>query len=109
VSPRYQPLPGQGSEPKLVGASLDRVAASLGVPSATTLTTVFAAWADLVGASVAANSRPRSLQGGVLVVTVEQPGWATQLRWLEADLLVRLGEVLGSGEVTAIEVRVARP
>jgi predicted nucleic acid-binding Zn ribbon protein len=107
VTPRWQPLPGQGSDPRRVGASLDRVAASLGVPRATTLASVFAAWADLVGESVAANSRPRSLRDGVLVVAVDQPGWATQLRWLEADLLARLAEHLGAGEVVAIEVRVA--
>jgi hypothetical protein len=39
-------------------------------------------------------------------VAVDDPAWATQLRWLEADLVTRLGEVLGEGEVARIEVRV---
>jgi predicted nucleic acid-binding Zn ribbon protein len=89
-----------------VGESLDRVAASLGVPLASTLSTVFASWPEMVGESVAQHSRPRSLRDGVLVVAVDEPAWATQLRWLEADLLTRLREVLGPDQVARIEVRV---
>jgi predicted nucleic acid-binding Zn ribbon protein len=89
-----------------VGESLDRVAASLGVPLASTLSTVFASWPEMVGESVAQHSRPRSLRDGVLVVAVDEPAWATQLRWLEADLLTRLREVLGPDQLARIEVRV---
>jgi predicted nucleic acid-binding Zn ribbon protein len=44
-----------------------------------------------------------------LVVVVDQPGWATQLRFLEADLLRRLAEMVGPGVVETIEVKVRRP
>jgi predicted nucleic acid-binding Zn ribbon protein len=106
VSPRWKPLPGEERPPRRVGESLDRVAASLGVSRATTLTSVFASWDELVGESVAQHARPRSLKAGTLVVAVDDPSWATQLRWLEADLLARLGDVLGPGQVERIEVRV---
>ena len=106
MTPRWKPLPGQVPEPKPVGASLDRVARSMGVPLASTLSTVFASWPDLVGESVAQHARPRTLRDGTLVVTVDEPAWATQLRWLEADLLTRLNDVLGPGSVAKIEVRV---
>lgn len=106
MSPRWLPLPGQGREPRKVGDSLDRVAASLGVPHASTLSGVFASWAEMVGEAVALHARPLSLRDGTLVVAVDDPAWATQLRWLEADLVARLGEVLGEGEVARIEVRV---
>ena len=106
MTPRWSPLPGQGREPRKVGESLDRVASSLGVPHASTLSGVFASWAELVGEAVATRSRPVSLRDGTLVVAVDDPAWATQLRWLEADLVARLVEVLGEGEVARIEVRV---
>ena len=105
MSPRWQPLPGPG-EPKRVGESLDRVASSLGVPLASTLSGVFASWEELVGESLAAHTRPRSLRDGTLVVAVDEPAWATQLRWLEGDLVSRLTEVLGEGQITRIDVRV---
>ena len=103
-----RPLPGDRPGPRRVGDSLDRVTTSLGVPSSSTLARVFAAWPELVGESVAANTRPRSLRDGALVVAVEEPAWATQLRFLEADLLARLAEAVGAGQITRIEVRVAR-
>jgi predicted nucleic acid-binding Zn ribbon protein len=106
MSPRWKPLPGEVPEPRRVGESLDRVASSLGVSRASTLSAVFASWPDMVGASVAQHARPRSLRDGTLVVAVDEPAWATQLRWLEADLVARLGEALGAGQVTRIEVRV---
>ena len=107
MSPRWKPLPGDGPEPTRVGASLDRVAHALGVTRASTLSGVFASWPDMVGESVAQHTRPRSLRDGTLVVSVDEPAWATQLRWLEADLLARLAEVLGPGQVARIEVRVS--
>ena len=106
MAPRWKPLPGEVPDPRPVGASLDRVARSMGVPLATTLSTVFASWPELVGESVAQHATPRTLRDGTLLVVVDEPAWATQLRWLEADLLTRLNDVLGAGSVARIEVRV---
>jgi predicted nucleic acid-binding Zn ribbon protein len=75
----------------------------LGLP-----TRVMRVWDEVVGESLAARSQPRWLRDGVLVVEVDDPAWTTQIRWLEADLVARLTEVLGPGQVTEIEVRVAR-
>jgi len=101
VSPRWQPLPGEPPEPRSVGESLDRVAASLGLDPL-----LLTRWAELVGEGVAEHTRPRGLRDGTLLVLVDDPAWATQLRWLEADLVARLGELLGAGRVRRIEVRV---
>jgi predicted nucleic acid-binding Zn ribbon protein len=89
-----------------VADSLDRVTTALGGPASTTLTSVFDDWEAVVGAQVAGHSRPLSLTRGVLVIGVDEPGWATQLTYLESDLLVRIGTALGAGEVTRIQVRV---
>jgi len=89
-----------------VGESLDDVARSLGGPPARALATLFGQWADVVGPSIAAHSRPLSLTRGTLAIAVDEPGWATQLTYLEADLLRRLDEALGAGVVTRVAVRV---
>ncbi|CAN5864768.1 hypothetical protein BH23ACT1_BH23ACT1_03050 [soil metagenome] len=103
------PLPGgPGPGPRPVGASLDRLSASFGGPPADVLTAVFSTWDDVVGEGVAAHARPRSLRHGVLVVVVDDPAWATQLRWLESDLLARLAIIAGEGTITQIQVRVRR-
>jgi predicted nucleic acid-binding Zn ribbon protein len=93
-------------EPTRLGASLDRLAAGLGAPPASALHTVFVHWRELVGPAVAEHAWPLSLKGGTLTVGVDQPGWATQLRYLGATLLARVAELTGEASVTRFEVRV---
>jgi predicted nucleic acid-binding Zn ribbon protein len=92
--------------PHPVSESLDRVTRRIGAPRASVLTEVFSRWEQVVGAEVAAHAEPRSLRGGVLVIAVDQPAWATQLRFLGADLLARVRDATGCSEVTEIQVRV---
>ncbi|MBV9410005.1 MAG: DUF721 domain-containing protein [Acidimicrobiia bacterium] len=95
-------------EPRSIKASLDKVARSLGGPDAGSLSGVFGHWADIVGPQLAAHAKPLSLASGVLLVGVTEPAWATQLRYLESELVGRFREVLGDGVVDRVEVRVRR-
>lgn len=103
----WESLPtGHESEPSTLRTSLDRIVRHLGGPSADVATGVFGRWDELVGDAVAANSRPVALRGTTLVLAVADPAWATQLRFLEHDLVARLQDELGDGSVESIEVRV---
>jgi predicted nucleic acid-binding Zn ribbon protein len=103
----WRPLPDEG-QPRPVAASLDAFARRLGAPQAGSLAAVFAHWEDIVGAAVAEHAKPVSLVRGALVVAVDQPGWATQLRYLGGQVVDRIGEVAGPGVVERLEVRVER-
>lgn len=87
-------------------ASLDRIVRHLGGPSADVTSRVFGRWPELVGDAIAAQSRPVAMNGTTLVVAVSDPAWATQLRFLEHDLIERLQNELGADAIAAIEVRV---
>ena len=89
-----------------MGDALDAVTRGLGMAGSRQVGAVFGAWAGVVGEHVAAHSRPVSLRDGVLVVHVDEPAWATQLRYLTGELLERLGDAVGAGVVTRVEVRV---
>jgi predicted nucleic acid-binding Zn ribbon protein len=103
----WDPLPdGQQDPPAPVGRSLDRLLRNLGSPKADTVRSVFDDWEEVVGDSLAARAAPVSLRRGRLVVAVPDAAWATQLRFLEPDLIARLREVFGPDEVTAIDIRV---
>jgi predicted nucleic acid-binding Zn ribbon protein len=91
-----------------VGDSLDRVAKRIGAPGARTLGAVFGHWEDIVGPVVAAHARPVALREGVLRVEVDEPGWATQLRYLAPDVIRRCAEVAGADVVVSVDVKVAR-
>ena len=101
----WRPLPGR-PEPRPLGGSLDRISQSLGGPKAAALATIFDRWTDIVGAAVAAHSRPLALRRDTLTIAVDQPGWATQLTYLEADLVRRIGEVAGPDAVRHVRVTV---
>ena len=57
----------------------------MGAPSE--IDALVAAWAELVGAALAAHSRPQTVRGGVLVVLADGAAWAGQLRYLDQVLV----------------------
>ena len=68
---------------------------------------VFGRWAEAVGDAVGAHVKPIKLDGTKLIVEVDDPAWATQMRFLETALKQRLLEVAGA-TVETVEVRVKR-
>ena len=88
--------------------ALDRVLAGLGAPTASGVSTVFDRWDEVVGEAMAARTRPLRLEGGCLVLGVDEPATATHVRYLEPELLARLAELLGESRITAISLRVGK-
>ena len=96
----------EDDEPTPIGAALDRVLRGLGTAGVAATRTVFGDWEALVGAETAAHARPVSLDGGCLLVAVDDPAWATRFRYEQASLLERFAAELGVATVTRIDVRV---
>ena len=96
-------------EPVPLGDALDAVVRSLrGGAGRADVGGVFGRWEEAVGPAVAANVRPVRLEDGTLLVAVDDPAWATQVRLLADDLLGRLRDVAGVA-VERLEVRVGGP
>ncbi len=85
---------------------LDRVVRGMGAPGTDAVDLVFNRWEDVVGTVLAAQTRPAALEGGRLVLVADDPAVVSHVRWLEAQLLERLDELLGAGRVTGVDVRV---
>ena len=95
------------SDPVSLSTSLDAVVRSLRGPSRAAVGGLFGRWAEAVGEQVAAHVQPVKLDGRVLVVEVDDPAWATQVRLLTGTLIERLASVAGV-QVERIEIRVDR-
>jgi len=106
MSPRWGRPDDERPGPRRLGEALDRLSTSLGLPPAAATARLVRAWPEIVGDAVAAHTRPRWVRGGVLSLTVDDPVWASQLRWLEGDLLARVAEVTGPGVVERIVLQV---
>ena len=68
---------------------------------------MFGRWEEAVGPALAAHVRPVRLERGTLLVEVDDPAWATQVRFLADDVRARLRDAVGVA-VDRLEVRVAR-
>ncbi|NIR37568.1 MAG: DUF721 domain-containing protein [Actinobacteria bacterium] len=94
--------------PERLGRVLDRLLGSLRAPTTDVLDTVFSRWAEIVGPDVAAHARPIAVEGSTLTVEADDPAWASELRWLENEVVARLAEVAGTDRISRVFVRVAR-
>lgn len=61
----------------------------MGAEGAVEIAALRSHWADLVGPQVADHCRPVALRGQVLTVAVDHNAWASQLRLLATDLVLR--------------------
>ncbi|HET6876903.1 MAG TPA: DciA family protein [Jatrophihabitans sp.] len=91
-------------DPQRIGALIDGFVAERGWQRPLADARVFADWAQLVGADVAAHCAPQSLRDGELRIAAESTAWATQLRLLSATLLARLVAELGPHVVTKLVI-----
>lgn len=85
---------------------LDRVVRGMGAPGTDAVELVFHRWEDVVGGVLARQTRPTALEAGTLVLVADDPAVVSHVRWLEAELVERLAELLGAGRVQRVEVRV---
>jgi predicted nucleic acid-binding Zn ribbon protein len=88
---------------------LAEVSADLGLPEPDGLALLIDQWQSLVGPDVAQHCRLTSLRDGVLRVTVDSAPRATQLRYLEGELVERAAAMMGPGVVRELRVRVGAP
>lgn len=94
-------------DPIPISSSLDGVMRSLRGPTRETVGGLFGRWDEAVGEQVAQHVTPIKLDDGVLVVEVDDPAWATQVKFLSTMITERLMTV-AEVSVDRIEVRVER-
>ena len=101
-------MPGELGEPVSIGDAAALVGDELGLAEPRSFARLVDGWNDVVGDAVAQHSRPRGVRNGLLDIAVDAPAWATQLRYLEADLVERASRLVGPGVVTAVRISVDR-
>ncbi len=94
------------TQPKTISAALDHLLGAMRAPSTDVLSAVFGRWEEIVGVDLAAHSRPTAIDGDVVVVAVDDPAWAAELKWLHSEVVARVAEITGTTRITDIRVRV---
>ncbi len=103
-----EPHHRRNSVPTPIDSSLEALSRRLGLEGAHGLGKLFSGWTEIVGEAMAEHVQPVRIDPAALVVTVDHPAWATQVRRLGDTLLDRAAEYAGVERPARLEVRVRR-
>lgn len=92
-------------DPQPLGRLASRLAADRGWTGRLTTGRLFGHWSAIVGEEIAEHAQPVSLKDGELTVQAASTAWATQLRLLQRQLLVRIAAGVGDGVVKRLKVQ----
>jgi predicted nucleic acid-binding Zn ribbon protein len=101
---RRRPASQPGSDPELIGATIDRLLRDRGWTDQAAAATVITEWADIVGSDLAAHVSALSCDEGTLVVQADSTAWATQVRLLLPKLQEAVVQRVGAGVIRRITV-----
>jgi predicted nucleic acid-binding Zn ribbon protein len=100
---------GRRDDPDLLTTAIGGLLDSNGWQEQIAMGSVFGRWPEIVGADLAAHTRPDSFADGELAVIADSTAWATQVRLLAPMLVRRLNEEVGDGSVRRVRVRGPQP
>ena len=103
-----EPFHRRDSEPRPLDGSLEALSRRLGLEGAAGVGRLFAGWPEIVGEAMAEHVQPVRIDASALVVTVDHPAWATQVRRLGDTVLDRAADYAGVPRPARLEVRVQR-
>lgn len=91
-------------DPQPFGVVLERLVKQRGWQRPAAEARIFGEWERVVGADIAAHSRPVKLEDGELTIEAESTAWATQLRMLAARLLAGIAKEIGHNVVKRLHI-----
>ena len=88
--------------------ALEELTADLRVAGPNATAVIEELWPTLVGRELAPHVRLGALRDRALTLVVDDPAWATPLRYLESDIVSALATRLGTGLVETVRITVRR-
>ena len=89
-----------------IGSVIAKVLDRRHSPTDMELTRVWELWEKIVGRAVAQNAQPSAFKGKLLLVDVVSSAWLQQLRFIKADIIIRVNEAFGKDIVDDIKFRI---
>ena len=98
-------LKAVSSEPIHLRSVLEQLLKDFGTPDIKIVTSIVDQWEEIVGVDLAAKISAVAVSGSDLIVRVYDPVWASQISWLENQLLEKITKLVGEEKITSIRVR----
>ncbi|GAA3595718.1 hypothetical protein GCM10022198_19480 [Klugiella xanthotipulae] len=93
---------GRGRDPRPVGDTIGDLTKQLGWSPQLAQSEVLLGWPALVGENLAEHATVVDLADGVLMVQCDSTAWATQLRFMRAEILERIALAHADAKVASI-------
>jgi predicted nucleic acid-binding Zn ribbon protein len=95
-------------KPQPIRSVLENTLKSLEIDVPLKSYSILGAWNEIVGATVAAHSQPRSIRNRILFIDVTHSTWMQQLQFLKPTLLEKLNNFLGEPLIQDIRFKLGR-
>ncbi len=92
------------AEPRAIGDVLNRLVNDFG--DGGLLYLLHQHWEQVVGLTVAQHCKPQKIVDSQLIVHVDHPGWATEIQYLEQELLEKMVKIDSKLRFTGVKVHV---
>ena len=96
------------AKPRPLRSVLEETLKSLGVKNTMKGYSLWAAWREIVGVSVASNAQPSAIRNRILFLEVSHPTWVQQLQFLKPTLLEKINGYLKEDYIHDIRFRVGK-
>lgn len=91
-------------DPQPFGRLIGSVARQRGWDDRISEGTLFGMWEQIVGEDISSHATPTALDERVLHIRAESTAWATQLRYIQSQILAKIAERIGPGQVTSLRI-----
>jgi hypothetical protein len=95
-------------KPKPIRSVLEDTLQALGIDAPIKNYSLFHAWKEIVGETIALQTQPRSLRNQILFVDVSHSTWIQQLQFLKPQLLEKLNAFLGEQPIRDIRFKLGK-
>lgn len=90
----------------LLGSSVESMLQMQGLGSAALLARITGLWPSLVGERMNAHAKPAKVDGDELIVSVDHPAWATEIRMQQSRIISELANGLAGPLINRLKVHV---
>lgn len=95
-------------KPQSIHSILEKTLKALEIDVSVKTYSIFGAWKEIVGESVALQTQPRSIRNRILFIDVSHPTWIQQLQFLKPTLLEKVNGFLGESRIQDIRFKLGK-